>query len=666
VVPYWLPRMLPLRAFPPLRGLRFVFEQLDPHASLINELGGISHIVPDYSALVREGSEGIRRRARERLARLPEASEGAAFLQAVDRSCHALEAWAARYAAEARRLAGACPDPARRQELEAIGATLDRVPRRGARTFREGLQSILLVQIAINLESLDNSVCPGRLDQILWPLYRADRREGRLSRLEAYELLGCFAIKLSELLPIFSERVTRFHGGLFNGQVVVVGGTTPEGGDATNDLSLLLLRLMDELRTRQPNYHARLHAESPEAYRQAIAEALAHGSGSPAVYNDARIVPLLEARGCAPEDARDYATVGCVEPVAAGKSFCSTDAALLNLPLCLELALNGGRRFGRRRREGAPTADPRSCLDMEALLALLEEQIQALVDRLLVELRAIEEANARLHPTPLSSALLEGCIEAGRDASGGGARYNGSGLQAVGVPEVGDSLAAIEHVIFRHRHATMGALVRALGRDFEGDEALRERLRAAPKYGNDDPRADAWVGRVMQLFASSFEGRRNHRGGAYVAGFYSVTAHHPFGAQVSASPSGRRAFEPFSSGLSPSAGAERRGPTAALASQSNLPLDRAPNGINFNLQLFPGPEAEIVPLVRGLIGGGFELGCMQMQLNILDPARLLEARADPGAHPDLLVRVSGYSAYFGDLSPELQDEIIERTFHRLR
>lgn len=663
VAPYWATRFLALRAFPLRRALHYFAEQTHASAYLINEAGGIAHLIPDYETLVSRGTQGLRAQAHRVAARLPAGDAGLDFLAAVEIACAGLEAYAARCAAEAERLAGAEPDPARRHELEAIAAHCRRVPREPARTFAEALQAILFAQIALNLESLDNGISPGRLDQILWPAYEADLRAARLTRAGAFELLCCFTLKLCELVPVFSARLTRYHGGLMSGQAVIVGGTTRSGADAANELSLLFLDVMDKLRVRQPNYHARIGRASSAAYRRKIAATLARGATSPAIFNDELIVPALRAHGCSEEDARDYATIGCVEPGIPGKSFLSTDAALFNLPLCLELALNRGRRFGRRRRAGAPTPAAAACRDTAELFALFRRQLDHLVARLLADLAAIEAANAAHHPTPLTSALVGGCIDQARDVTQGGAIYNGSGIQGVGAVEVGESLAAIEHVIFERKAATLGEVVAALGRDFAGAAGLREQLRAAPKFGNDDARADVWVAQVIEAFAASLGSRRNARGGAYVPGFYSMTCHEAFGAMVGAMPSGRGAGEPFASGLSASSGMDRRGPTAALCSVAGLPLGLAVNGVNVNLKLAPwtvaGAQGE--RRLQALIDGAVGAGIMQVQFNVLDPKVLIEARDHPGRHPGLLVRVSGYSAYFDDLSPAMKHEVIERT-----
>ena len=310
-----------------------------------------------------------------------------------------------------------------------------------------------------------------------------------------------------------------------------------------------------------------------------VAAMLRDGSGAPGLMNDEAVVPMLVGRGMEPQDARDYSPVGCVEPVSCGATFGSTNAALFNLALCLERAL--GTKTG-----GASTLPVTECRSIGDVIDRFRIQLEHLVGALIGDLQAVERANARLHPTPLTSLLLRGCMESGVDASAGGAIYNASGVQGVGVADVGDSLAAIEDVVFRRRLCDMPTLITALRRDFEGYEVIRGYLLRAPKYGNDDPAADRHVDRIMGIFARALSKYRNTRGGPYWAGFYSVTAHKAFGETTGALPSGRRAGLPLANGLSPASGQERRGPTAALNSVSGLDLKaQARNGINVNLKM---------------------------------------------------------------------------------
>jgi formate C-acetyltransferase len=658
IMPFWLTRFLTLRAFSLPKALRFIVDQLKGERYVINETGGVAHFVPDYELLLRHGTSELAARARS-LGAVAECAEEKDFYHAVEIVCDGLERFAESYAHCARRQARNEAEPQRRRELETIAQTCERVPRLGAITLQQAFQSLLFAQIALNLESLDNGVSPGRLDKLLYPYYRDDVAQGRLDEDGARELVGCFTIKMNEMVPVFSSRVTRIHGGFLSGQAVVVGGRDENGRDATNDMSGMFLDAMDELRMRQPNYHARLHAQSPEHYRRRIASMLQRGSGAPSLVNDEAIVPMLIKRGTEVKDAHDYAPVGCVEPVACGATFGSTDAALVNLALSLEWAL--GTKVHRAR-----TPPARECHSMEAFSRLLRTHIEHLVVTLLDDLQAIERANAQYHPTPLTSMLLRGCMESGCDASAGGAQYNGSGVQGVGLPDVADSLAAIDEIVFRQRFCDLETLRVACARDFVDYQELRGRLLRAPKFGNDDPVVDSFARMVMEAFSAALGRHTNTRGGQYWAGFYSVTAHRAFGEVTGALPSGRCARVPLCSGLSPANGFDRRGPTASLNSVTTLGLqDHARNGINVNLKLDGTSLDGTVgrQAIEDLIYGYFAEGGMQVQMNVLDPAVLLEARNNPERYPGLLVRVSGYSAYFNDLAPEMKQEIIDRTLH---
>jgi len=662
ILPFWTFRFLAMKAHPKLRDqLRFLVEQLTGTWYLINESGGVAHIAPDYEKLIRLGTEGIALEAEERQRSFDRDTEEWSFLQGVRIIAEGLAGFGEAYGELAAAMAKDEPDGSRRRELSGIAAACRHVPRRPARSFHEALQSIFFAQIAINMESLDNGICPGRMDQYLWPYYRADLEAGRLTREGATELVAAFSIKMSEIVPVFSKSITDFHGGMFNGQVVCIGGTNREGRDATNELSFVFLEVMDALRMRQPNYHARLHPGTPPRFREAVYAAIASGANSPALYNDEVIVPTMVANGYTLEDARNYTGIGCVEPSSQGKSLASTDAAIFNVPIRLELALNEGRRFGSRRRSGVGTAPVEEMRSMEDVTAAFEAQLDFGLGRLLHDLAAVERANARLHPTPLSSMLLDGCIENATCSTRGGARYTYSGIQCVGGPDAGDALYAIERLVFTEKRLSLPKLAKLLQDGLE-DEWWRAVLRRVPKYGNDDAEADRWTRWVLEAFAKRLEGKVNTRGGPYTTGLYSVTSHQFFGEVTGPLPSGRLKGEPLASGISPTAAFDRSGPTAAINSANRIDMHRFANGINFNLKFDAGSVAGPVgrKAMADLVAVYFERGGMQVQINVLDPEVLRRARKNPGAYPGLVVRVSGYSAYFADLSPAMQDEIIAR------
>jgi formate C-acetyltransferase len=419
---------------------------------------------------------------------------------------------------------------------------------------------------------------------------------------------------------------------------------------------------MDELRLRQPNYHARVHREAPKGYLDRVFAVLSGGSNTPALYNDDVIVETMVRNGYTLEDARNYTAVGCVEPVSQGKSLSSTDAALFNVPIMLELALNEGRRFGSRFRTGAKTLPVDKMKFMEDVKQAFETQLAFGIERLLEDLRAVEKANAGLHPTPFTSMLLDGCLQKGICSTAGGAAYNFSGIQCVGPADTGDSLYAIERAVFRKKKLTLPELVAQLKKNLP-DPVMAAYLSHLDKFGNDREEADLYTRYVVEAFSGLLEGRKNTRGGVYTTGLYSVTAHQYFGKVTGALPSGRRKGRPFASGISPCNGQDRQGPTAMLNSVNRLDARRFANGVNLNvkigLETIKGETGRLA--LQSIFKTYFRRGGMQVQLNVIDPAVLKTARDNPQAYPYLLVRVSGYSAYFNDLLPAMKDEIIQRT-----
>lgn len=383
----------------------------------------------------------------------------------------------------------------------------------------------------------------------------------------------------------------------------------------------------------------------------------------PAIFFDEAAISSLMRHGYPLKEARNYAVVGCVELALPGKSFFSTDAGLFNLPICLELALNQGRRFGQRKRVGADTPPPEHYRDMGQLIKGFRKQVNYMVGKMIRDFHTIERGNRDYHPTPFSSALVDGCLEKGRDLTAGGALFNSSGIQGVGVADVADSLAAIDEVVFAQRIFTLGEVVKALRADFRGYERVQAALLRAPKYGNDHPLPDGYADLVVHIFHDALSRYRNSRGGPYVPGFYSVTCHVAFGRKVGALPSGRNAGKTLAASLGPSNGCEQRGPTALLQSVARVDSKLMPNGCALNLRFDPWNLASEkgVDLLVALMRGFLDQGGMQMQFNVVDPKVLEDARLNPGKYPGLVVRVAGYCAYFDDLPDATKEEIISRT-----
>jgi len=655
VIPYWLRRSMPIRMFPgPLKAASYLKDQLKPTYYLINEAGGIGHFLPDYEKMLKLGTRGYLETFKEKDGELHEAARII---------CEALEKWSDRIADHAELLSRTEGDTDRKQELELLARICRKVPRLPAETFHEALQSLWLTHLAVMLESLNSAVSFGRIDQYLYPYYQKDLDAGNITRERALDLLLQFSAKATEHVMLITSRIAEYHAGYLIVQAAIVGGTDGEGRDVVNPLTYLMLDVMEKHRMRDPNYQARVHRDSPPEYLERALDVARQGFGVPALFNDEAVVPSLVAHGFPVEDARNYAIVGCVEPSIPGRSFLSTDAGLFNLPICMELALNRGRRFKGRLRVGTPTPDPIGFKNMDDVIEAYRAQLNHMVDKMIDDFHMVEQANRDYHPTPLSSMLVEGCLESGRDLTEGGATYNSSGIQGVGVADVADCLAALDTLVFREKKINMEEVIDALNADFEGYEWVHAELERAPKFGNDIGVVDSYANLVVTMFHDSLARHESTRGGRYVPGFYSVTCNVAFGKLTGPLPSGRRSKAPFASSIGPSNGADRRGPTAMLNSVASLDSSLMPNGNALNMRFDPSNvEGEKgLEVLTGLTKGFFERGGMELQFNVVDPELLEDARANPGKHPWLVVRVAGYCAYFDDLAESAKDEIINRT-----
>ena len=656
VIPYWLPRNMVFRAF---RGrlshlLRYVPEQLNATYYLINEAGGIGHFLPNYERILRTGLKGY-------LSSMN--GSGSSLIRAARIACQGVADLARRISRDAVRMAAVEKDRGREAELREIARICSKVPYEPAETFQEALQSLWLTHLAVCLEGINSAVSFGRLDQYLYPYYAQDIKDGRLTPDKAFELLLCFSAKTTEHVFLVSERTSRYHGGYLVVQAATVGGMDEHGNDAVNNLTYLFLDVMEHAGLRDPNYMARIHANAPDKYVRRVLDVARKGHAVPGLFNDEPTIDSLKRNGCSEREARDYAIVGCVEPALPGKSFFSTDAALFNLPLCVILALNQGRRLNSRRQLGASTPDPRSFATMKQVVGAFRKQVHHMVERMIRDMRVIEKGNRDYHPTPFSSMLVDGCLESGKDVTKGGAAYNASGVQGVGVADVADSLAALHQVVFDRGLYDLEEVLNAMSVSFRHDQKMHVRLRNAPKFGNDHDLPDRYADLTTRIFHESLGEFENTRGGLYVPGFYSSTCHVGFGQRTEALPSGRRAGAPFAASLGCSNGMDRLGPTALLNSVARIDATLAANGYALNLRFdIPTLSGEKgLDIITALALGFFESGGMEMQLNVLDHNTLLDAMDHPGKYPAMVVRVAGYCAYFDDLPNPVKKEIINRT-----
>lgn len=647
VLPYWFSRSVMAQA-PSLAGdTEFQNTLLRGREFVLTQFAGISHVTPDYGSVLRLGFLGLLDRA-ERRAR-GATGEALAFATAAAEVCRAMLDFAHRWQDHCAREAARCTDPERAAELWELVEVLGRVPSRPARTLHEALQAIFLTHVALHQESFQHGVSFGRLDQLLQPHYLADRAAGRTDESRATELLGCFLGKAAEQVPLFNGLATRYFSGLSSASGITIGGTDVEGRDQSNALTHLILAAVDRMRLRQPNLHLRWGPSTPSAVMEHAAEVVARGGGVPAFFNDLEVPGSIEALGVRRSDAHDYAVVGCVEWGVPGKSFPAAGAGFVNLAAAL---LDGW----------AELAEDAENADVEAVFGAFQERLATVVQEAVNANDAIEQTHRRDRPTPLLSVVVDGALDHGKDVTAGGARIDSTGIQGVGLADVADSLAAVEWAAWQGW--SMDRIRRAVQTGDHAQDAARL-AHAVPRYGEGVGPAERWARRVVDAWVGVVRRHSNPRGGPYAPGLWSMTTHVGFGEKTGALPSGRPAGAPLANGASPRNGADARGPTAALLSVAQAVTTGVSNGYALNLALAPSfvqgqPGAR---LLAQLVEGYFRAGGMQVQFNVLDLDQLLDARAHPERHRGLVVRVSGYSAYFVDLTPQMQDELISRLRH---
>lgn len=628
------------------------------------------HTVLD-DKIYRKGMRDIQTEIDARLAALdfhgdPGAWDKQEELQAMRIAAEAIGIFAERHAARARELAAAASDPARRAELERIAAVCDRVPAHAPRDFHEALQAYWFVHLGVITELNPwDAFNPGRLDQHLWPFYRQGLADGTLTEADARELLQAFWIKFNNQPAPPKVGVTAEESGTYTDFANInLGGLTSDGGDGVNDLTFILLDVIEEMRLLQPSSNIQLSRKSPDAFLLRALKILQTGFGQPSIFNADTIVQELTRQGKSLVDARCGGASGCVEAGAFGK-----EAYILtgyfNLPKILEITLHDGVDPNTGIRLGPSTGAAATLADFDALMAAFERQVRHFVDVKIRGSNVIERLFAEHLPVPFLSILIDDCVARGRDYHDGGARYDTSYIQGVGIGTITDSLSAIRTHVFERRTLDMAGLMELLRTDFAGRDDLRLLLaEKTPRYGNDDDAADTVMRRVFDLYVRAVDGRPNTRGGTYRVDMLPTTCHVYFGRVTGATPDGRKARQPLSEGISPVQGADRRGPTAVVRSAAKMDHQRT-GGTLLNQKFLPSLMAEETGRrkVAQLVRGYFRMDGHHIQFNVVDAATLRDAQVHPERYRDLIVRVAGYSDYFVDLNPALQEEIITRTAH---
>ena len=629
---------------------------------------GIGHFTMNHSRVLAQGLSGIILVARQKLEALPAKDRQGAtglFYDAVIRSLAAAVTFANRYADKALELAQREKDPVRAAELEQIAAVCRRVPAHPAETFHEAVQSLYFIHLVAQIESGGNSISLGRIDQVLWPYYQADLDAGHTDPGKARELLSLLFLKTNEIWNVLEEAYIPGGEGTEGKttQNVVVGGMDSRGQDATNALSTIALDAYAQVRTVQPNFGVRLCADAPELF---FARAVNYAKDGVLLhfFNDEQIVKTLVAGGHSLEDARDYGVVGCLEPNAQGKTFGSTFAVQLSGIKCLEFALANGvdNIFGYE--SGLETGDPAQFKDFEALWQAYDTQLRHFTAQMVKGITCLDEAIAKKVPSPFASAMIDGPLDKGLDLTRGGAVYNATGVQLQGFSNLADSLYALKEVVFEEKRYTLAQVAQWLSDDWmDAEEARAFFLNRVAKYGNDIDAVDHMAARVMDHFCNTLAGCENYRKGPFWPGIFSVGFHISMGAFTGATPDGRYAGEVLGNGITPSEGQALSGPTALMNSVVKLPLSRVTNGLNLNMRFEGGSVngAHLLSLIRTY----FSRGGVQVQFNMVDTDTLKKAQAAPHSYRDLVVRISGYSGIFVNLSDIAQDEIINRKSYSL-
>jgi len=621
-----------------------------------------AHIVLGHKNVLGLGFSGIQRQAASRRARARTEGESA-FLQSVELSCEAMRDFSERFVALARVEAAATPDPERRTELEAIAERCSRVPWLPPRNFAEAVQALWFTQnAAIISYGAGSGITPGRVDQLLFPYFVADLQNGVLTREHALRLLEELVIKLNNNVIIWPNiggvRLNHLGSDVEN---ITLGGVDAQGNDATNELSSLFIEAITNT-SLATTASFRVSKQSPKDFvRQVVA--IHRQTNSPAFLNDETVIAALVRDGYSVEDARQYCLVGCVEPSGNGDTYGATGGSKVYFPTALDLVFNRGKTSFFGNQDGADTGDPSRMRCFEEFLTAFYRQLESLVGWVTEATNLRDAIWAERFHNPLISCTIDGCIDNAKDMTTGGARYNFGAVGGGGLGTVVDSLAAIRSFVFEEKVLSMGELQAALATNFRGREPLRQRLLGGPRFGNDLDEVDGLARELVARFCAMVAARKTACGGHYKASFISYGLNVYEGALEPATPDGRRAGEPLSNSMSPSNGAERRGPTATLNSLAKIDHTHIGYGNSLNMRLPVGilNSDKGVESVAHLVRTYFDKGGFHVQFNTVDTATLRAAQERPEDYADLIVRVSGYSAYFTRLGRRIQDDIIGRT-----
>jgi len=630
---------------------------------------GYGENTPGWMRILTKGLAAIRKEAEDALAKLDDANPGdlekSFFYKAEIKAADAVILLAHRHADLAEKMAAECDDPVRKAELLKIAEVTRHVPEYPARTFYEACQSIISYEYACFMEQNASSYNLGRLDQYLYPYYKKDKEAGILTDDDAQELLDCLWIKVAEM-SLFQDEVTaQYAAGYCITVQTSCGGIDQYGNDASNELSYMMIQATEDVRFKEPNMAMTYSiSKNPDSLLRKAIESIGMGLTMPAIYSNDVGIQMLQNKGIPLREAWNWNPCGCVETNLSGKMKQYTDIADINMGAMVEFALNDGKSRITGEQVSIHTGDPRNFKTFDDFFAAVKKHIDYAVDVIVSCNQLLDYLSMNYHPVPTLSLSYEHCMEVGKDYSQpGGAQYNaGGGVITVGQADIINSIADVKYLVFDEKKISMDTLIKALDANFEGYEDIQKLCLEAPKYGNDDPRADFCVGEIFNHVADQFE-KYDTVFGKMTLGMLPVSGNTPIGQWVGALPSGRKATTPLTDGIGATGGTDVNGPTALLKSVSHLPHARFTQGTQLNMKFEPD-------LIKGengmthamnMVKTMSVLGVYHAQINCVDRETLIDAQKHPNDHRDLLIRVAGYTAFFVELGKETQDEIIGRT-----
>jgi formate C-acetyltransferase len=678
VFPYWMNRTV----------MEVTRQKLNPAAMRLMEkfvffMCGkttvLSHTTPFYENMLNTGLSGMIQAWKEKEKQCStsqncEERKKAEFFQAGQIAMQGILKYTANLAAAARISAASTNHPDRKKHFENLAKVCEQVPAQPPRTFREAINAVWLCHACILGENVNMAMNPGRLDQLLYPWFKKDIEEKRLTLSEALTLCGCLWLKISDNTNLVPETAEKLFGGAGSVPAVTLGGIDKKGSDAVNDLTYIMLKVTELLSIRDPNVNARFHkGVNDAAYRDRVTQVITRTGAIPAIYNDIANIATLINQGVAPEHARDYTIIGCVELASAGREYSSSSSILLSLPAALEMTLFNGKRPSITQDEqiGPLSGDPLTFVSFKQFFDAFSVQTRWLIDQAVSLNEALGSIHQTIAPSPLLSCFFEGPLEKGLDLIDGGALYNSSGATHIGFADTVDSLNAIQGAVFITKRMTMKEMIEAVNTDFAPPHDVHRSylINKVPKYGTENPLAIENSKNLITLLFDHYQSKTNYRGGKYRPAFWTMTNHAGLGKLCCALPSGRRAKTVYSSGITP-VSQRTQELFAALSAVAGLNSLHIPGGVALNIKCTPpvslnGENQEYIQKFGAMIDAYFQLGGMQVQFNLQSYETLLDAKKHPENHPNLIVRVSGYSAFFKDLNEAMQNELITRTQYNL-